>query len=130
MNKNQSVYLKTITGVVLINVGNEDVLCCLEDMQYSKYFTIGQIFNAIRVLNGKTVNDYGKLWPKFKVDGVVTNEWIHLQSIMNNCDSDYDFLVEVCNQLQEEVPAVVERSKVLDRIEVFKETIYKMVKEA
>lgn len=123
MNKTHSAYLKSITGVLLISKNGEDKIYTVEDMQYSKYFTIGQIFNAIRVLYGKDIKDYGTKWPRHKVDGVVSNDWIHLQSAMDNCDSDYDFLVEACKQLDEEVPEIVPREKVNMRLELFKETL-------
>ncbi|SOK58319.1 hypothetical protein [Yersinia phage fHe-Yen9-04] len=126
MNKTHSTYLKAITGVILVNKDGEEYMYCIEDMQYSKYFTIGQIFNAIRVLYGKDVGDYGKLWPRYKINETISNDWLTLQSAMDNCDTDYDFLVEACKQLNEEVPEIVEREKVLQRLELVKETIMKI----
>ena len=125
MSQTNSGYLKAITGVVLISKDGDDMLCCLEDMQSTKYFTIGQIFNAVRVLYGKTVNDYGNLWPKYRVyrDGPISNDWIALQQIQENCESDYDFLVEVCKQLKEEVPVVVARETVEKQLVIFKDLI-------
>lgn len=122
MNKQHSAYLKAITGVVLISKNGEDSLYCLEDMQHTKYFTIGQLFNAVQVLYGKEVDEYGKLWPRYKN----SNDWIALRSIMDNCDSDYDFLVEACKQLNEEIPEIVPKSTVLERLELFKQTIMKI----
>lgn len=124
MDKSFSGMLKTISGVVLINKDGENILCCLEDMQGTKYFTIGQIFNAVRVLNGKSVSDYGKIWPCFKDDNNnISNDWKALKQIQSNCESDYDFLVEVCKQLKEEVPEVVPREIVETQLFLFKEVI-------
>ncbi|AFC21510.1 hypothetical protein GAP32_062 [Cronobacter phage vB_CsaM_GAP32] len=125
MNKSHSGFLKAITGVVLISKDGEDMLCCLEDMQSTKHFTIGQIFTAVRVLYGKSVNDYGTLWPKFRVhsNGPISNDWIALQQIHDNCESDYEFLVAACEQLKEEVPDVVPRAEVEKQLQVFKGVI-------
>ena len=122
MDKTHSGILKTITGVVLISQDGTDILCCLEDMQETKEFTIGQIFTAVRVLYGKDINEYGTLWPKFRVypDGPISNDWIALKQIHENCESDYEFLVAACEQLKEEVPAIVERKQVQEKIELFK----------
>ena len=105
--------LKEITGVVLISKDGEDLLCCLEDMTKSKYFTVGQIFNAVRILNGKSVEDYKRKWPKYKDStGNISNDWKALEQAKANCESDYDFLVEVCKQLNEDVPDVIPRETV------------------
>lgn len=126
MNKSHSTALKAISGVLLINKDGEERLYCIEDMQNSKYFSVGQIFNAVRILYGKEVQDYGKLWPKYKVNDAISNDWLYLQSIMENCDTDYDFLVEACNQLNEEVPEIVSREDVKKRLELFKDTIVQL----
>lgn len=123
MNNTHSASLKAITGVLLINKDGEDHLYCIDDMQHTKYFTIGQIFNAVRVLYGKEVNDYGKLWPHYKVGVSISNDWKAIQSAMESCTSDYDFLIEACKQLNEEVPEVVPREKVQQRLEMYKDTL-------
>jgi hypothetical protein len=125
MSNVHSGYLKTITGVLLISKDGDDMLCCIEDLQNTKHFTIGQIFNAIRVLNGKSVKDYGSLWPKYRVgyESTISKDWEALTSAYNNCESDYEFLIAACEQLQEEVPEIVERKKVEKQIELFKQTI-------
>lgn len=123
MNKTHSAYLKAISGVLLISRNGEEKLYTIEDMQYSKYFTVGQIFNAIRILYGKEVSEYGTLWPRYSVNGTVSNDWIALQSAMDNCETDYDFLVEACKQLNEEVPEIIPREKVNSRLELFKESL-------
>ncbi|AQW88582.1 hypothetical protein pEaSNUABM50_00055 [Erwinia phage pEa_SNUABM_50] len=130
MNKTHSTSLKAITGVILINKDGEDHLYCIDDMQHTKHFTIGQIFNAVRVLYGKEVHEYGKLWPHYKVDEVVSNDWKAIQSAMESCTSDYDFLVEACKQLNEEVPEIVPRDKVQQRLEMYKETVIKIASQA
>ncbi len=127
MNETQeSAFLKTIQGAVLITHNNEDLLCCIEDLQSTKYFSIGQIFHAVRVLNGKTVEDYGNLWPKYRpANGTnpQSNDWQHIAAAYENCESDYDFLVEACNQLKEEVPAIVARKTVEQNISAFKASL-------
>ena len=124
MSKTQAGYLKAITGVLLINKDGNDMLCCLEDMQLTKYFTIGQIFNAVRVLNAKTVDQYGKLWPRYKDENEnVSNDWKYLQSVYESSESDYDFLVAACEQLKEEVPAIVPRAEVEKRIQLTKDAL-------
>lgn len=124
MSKNHSAYLKTITGVILIEKDGEERLCCLEDMQHTKHFTIGQIFHAISVLYGKTHSSYGKLWPRFKDDnGDISKDWQALQALAASCDSDYDIIVEACAQLNEEVPVIVDRETVEKRLGMFKENM-------
>ncbi|AZU98029.1 hypothetical protein SEPL_338 [Salmonella phage SE_PL] len=122
MKTNHSENLKTIGGVVLINHEGSEKLCCLEDMQHTKFFTIGQLFNAIRVYHGKDVSDYGDLWPSYRnrKTGEVSSDWETLKAVLENCESDYDFMVEACAQLNEEVPEVLERKTVLERLELFR----------
>lgn len=122
MNATHSQNLKTIGGVVLINHEGSEKLCCLEDMQHTKFFTIGQLFNAVRVFHGKEVAEYGDLWPSYRnrKTGEVSADWETLKAVLENCESDYDFMVEACAQLNEEVPEIVERSVVLDRLELFR----------
>lgn len=119
MNATHSQNLKAVGGVVLINHEGSEKLCCLEDMQHTKYFTIGQLFNAIRVLNNKEVHEYGDLWPSYRnrKTGEVSADWETLKAVLENCESDYDFMVEVCAQLNEDVPEIVERKIVLDNLE-------------
>lgn len=124
MNKNHAAYLKTITGVIMIEKDGEERLCCLDDMQHTKHFTIGQIFHAISVLYGKTHTSYGKLWPRYKDDNdEVSKDWQALQALASNCDSDYDIVVEACKQLNEEVPEIVPRETVEKRLNMFKENM-------
>lgn len=122
MKTNHSKILKTIGGVVLINHEGSEKLCCLEDMQHTKYFTIGQLFNAIRVYHGKDVQEYGDLWPSYRnrKTGEVSADWETLKAVLDNCDSDYDFMVEACAQLNEEVPEIVERKTVLENLESYR----------
>lgn len=130
MNKSHSGFLKGITGVVLISKDGNDMLCCIEDMQNSKHFTIGQIFNAVRVLYGKSVSDYGTLWPRYKdANDNISNDWKALTQAQNNCESDYEFLVAACEQLKEEVPEVVPREKVLQQLNLFKEILSDLPKQ-
>lgn len=113
-------YMKAIKGVVLINVDNQPKLYTLDDMQRSQYFSIGQIFNAVAELNSKTPLQYGKLWPKFRdQNDEVSKEWKELQEKHETRDSDYSFLVSVCGILQEEVPAVLPRNEVQQRLDEF-----------
>jgi|AGFT01.1.fsa_nt_gi hypothetical protein len=122
MKTNHSQILKTVGGVVLINHEGSEKLCCLEDMQHTKYFTIGQLFNAIRVYHGKDVQEYGDLWPSYRnrKTGEVSADWETLKAVLDNCDSDYDFMVEACAQLNEEVPEIVERKTVLERLDMYR----------
>jgi hypothetical protein len=122
MNVEHSQILQAVGGVVLINHEGSEKLCCLEDMQHTKFFTIGQLFNAIRVLKGKDVVEYGDLWPSYRnrKTGEVSADWETLKAVLANCDSDYDFMVEACAQLNEEVPEIVERKTVLDRLEMYR----------
>ena len=119
MNATHSQNLKAVGGVVLINHEGSEKLCCLEDMQHTKCFTIGQLFNAIRVLNDKEVSEYGDLWPSYRnrKTGEVSADWETLKAVLENCESDYDFMVEICAQLNEDVPEIVERKIVLENLE-------------
>lgn len=118
--KSNSVYLKAITGVLLIDIDQKPQLCCIEEMKSSKFFNIGQMFNAVAVLNNKTPKQYGKLWPSFRdVNGDVSKEWNAIQSVHQSCENDYEFLQAVCKQLQEEVPEVVSKNVVQKRLDEF-----------
>lgn len=118
---NTSSVLKAIGGVLLIEVQGEPKLCCLEDMKSTKHFSTGQIFNAIRVLNDKSVVDYGKVWPSYRnSEGEISADWQTLEVVRLSCESDWDFIVEVCDQLQEDVPELVERKEVLAQLEKFR----------
>ncbi|UYE98479.1 hypothetical protein XbC2_50 [Xanthomonas phage XbC2] len=124
MNTSHSGYLKAITGVVLIRKDGTDMLCCVEDLTRTKHFTIGQIFNAVRVLYGKSVEQYGKLWPHYKDENEnISNDWKALSQAHENCDTDYEFLVEACKQLNEEVPEIVAKAEVEKRIQMLKDAI-------
>lgn len=124
MNDKSALYLKTITGVILIDKDGEERLCCLEDMQHTKHFTIGQIFHAVSVLYGKSASSYGKLWPRYKDDEQnISKDWITLQGAVQNCDSDYEVLVEACKQLNEPVPEIVPRETVEKRLSMFKDNL-------
>ncbi|AGC34832.1 hypothetical protein [Escherichia coli] len=118
---NTSSILKAIGGVLLIEVKGEPKLCCLEDMKNTKHFSTGQIFNAIRILNDKSIADYGKVWPVYQnADGDISTDWKTIEAVRQSCESDWDFIVEVCDQLQEDVPEIVERKEVLARLEKFR----------
>lgn len=119
---NTSSTLKAITGVLLIDVQGESKLVCLEDLQNSKAFSTGQIFNAIRVLNDKSISDYKNLWPHYRdQNGDISNAWKTIEEVrMNKCNSDWEFILEVCHQLKEDVPQIVERSEVLKNLDKFK----------
>lgn len=119
MNMN-SAYMKAIKGVVVINVDKQPKLYSLDDMQHSQFFGIGQLFNAVADLNGKTPSQYGKLWPKFRdQNDEVSKEWQELSAKHNSRESDYSFLVEICKQLQEEVPEILPRNEVQKRLDEF-----------
>lgn len=124
MSNKNSETLKKIGGVVLIDKDGTPKLCSLEDMQFSKHFTVGQLFRAVQVLNGKTIEQYGNKWPSYwkdKDNNVMSDSYKTLiENYNNKFDSDYDFLVEVCNQLGEEVPEVVARKTVLERLELYR----------
>lgn len=118
---NTSSVLKAIGGVLLIEVLGESKLCCVEDMKSTKFFSTGQIFNAIRVLNDKTVEDYGKVWPQYRnQDGEISTDWKTLEAVRESCNSDWEFVIEVCDQLQEDVPDVIERKEVQAQLEKFR----------
>lgn len=125
-----SLYLKSIKGVLVIYDEGEPRLCCLEDMKKSKYFGVGQIFNAIAELYGKNSKNYGKLWPKFRdSNGEISNEWKTLEVVLENCSNDYEFVEEACKQLQEEVPECVTRTEVQKRLEQFNYNSEQFVKD-
>lgn len=125
-----SLYLKSIKGVLVIHDEGEPRLCCLADMQNTKHFGVGQIFNAIAELNGKTSKNYGKLWPKFRdSNGDVSKEWKTLEVALENCNNDYEFVIEACKQLQEEVPECIPRSEVQKRLDQFNANSEQFVKE-
>lgn len=123
MSKKNSETLKKIGGVVLIDKDGTPKLCALEDMQYSKHFTVGQLFRAVQVLNGKTIEQYGNKWPSYwkdKENNIISDSYTALIENYKNFESDYSFLVEVCNQLGEEVPKIVERKVIQERLELYR----------
>lgn len=120
MQYTNSQLLKAITGVLLIEKEGSTKLVCIEDLGFAKHFSIGQLFNAIRVLNNKTVEQYGNKWPRSAVGDEPSKVWLSLQEAYNSSDSDLEFLKDVCEQLGEEVPAIVERDVVLKNLEQYR----------
>lgn len=123
MTQSHSDLLKAIGGVLLIEVKGEPKLCCIEDMMHSKHFTIGQLFHAVATLNNKTPADYGNAWPRYKnADDEVSKDWKVLENARkNNCENDYEFIIEVCTQLGENPPTVIARSEVLKNLDKFRQ---------
>ncbi|AFA44716.1 hypothetical protein ACQ27_gp572 [Klebsiella phage K64-1] len=116
-----SKILKAIGGVLIIDVKGEPKLCAMEDLKKSKFFDIGSLFNAIRVLNNKEVEDYGLKWPTYRdASGEISNSWKTIQEVHSRSDNDWDFIVAVCEQLNEEVPEVLEKYIVLQNLDSFR----------
>ncbi len=120
MQYTNSQILKSITGVLLIEKEGSPKLVCIEDLGFTKHFSIGQLFNAIRVLNNKTVDQYGNKWPKSTVGDEPSKVWLSLQEAYSSSNSDLDFLEDVCEQLGEEMPAIVSRDVVLKQLEQYR----------
>lgn len=120
MQHTNSQILKAITGVLLIEKEGSSKLVCIEDLGFTKHFSIGQLFNAIRVLNNKTVEQYGNKWPKSNVGDEPSKVWQSLQEAYSTSKSDLEFLQDVCEQLGEEVPEIIERETVLKQLEQYR----------
>lgn len=122
MTRSNSELLKAIGGVLLIEVRGEPKLCCIEDMMHSKHFSVGQLFWAVAVLNNKTPASYGDAWPKYKnKDSEVSQDWKVLQAVYKDCNTDYEFILEVCSQLGEESPQVLARSEVQKNLDKYRQ---------
>lgn len=119
MSTNSKI-LKAITGVLLIEKDGEDKLVCIEDLGHSKHFSIGQLFNAVRVLNDKSIEQYGDKWPTCSVGTEESNDWKAIKSVYQSTETDLEFLFEVCEQLGEEIPKVVPRDEVLKELEKYR----------
>lgn len=115
-----SQILKAITGVLLMEKNGEQRLVCIEDLGHTKHFSIGQMFNAIRVLNNKEVTQYGDKWPTSNVGDTESQDWKALKSAYNDAETDLEFLFTVCEQLGEEMPAIVERDVVQKQLEKYR----------
>lgn len=115
-----SQILNAITGVLLIEKGGEPKLVCIEDLGHAKHFSIGQLFNAIRVLNNKEVTQYGDKWPKSNVGDVASTDWEALKSAYADSETDLEFLYTVCEQLGEEMPTIVDREKVQENLDLYR----------
>lgn len=122
MQYTHSQILKAIGGVLLIEKDGEQKLVCIEDLGHAKHFSIGQLFNAIRVLNNKTVQQYGDKWPTSSVGtGTASKDWQALVSVhQNESETDLEFLFEVCEQLGEEIPKIVPREEVQKQLEQYR----------
>ena len=120
MQHTNSQILKAITGVLLIEKDGESKLVCIEDLASTKHFSIGQLFNAIRVLNNKTTEQYGNKWPKCNVGDEPSKVWETLVQDHDASVSDLDFLQDVCDQLGEEMPEVIARDKVQKQLEKYR----------
>lgn len=131
--KETGAVLRTIGGVILIQTANEPRLYCIEDLEHENTLTIGQLFNAVRILNGKTIQDYGKDWPYFSIQegerkGEPSQQFRTISSVLKNRSNDLERLQLVCSQLNEEMPAIIARDKVQERLDLFKDTIASLQK--
>lgn len=125
--------LKKIGGGIVVTIGYpgtmvfEKRLFCVSDLERYNGLSIGQLFNAVRELNGKRIEDYGTKWPTFFghfSDENMTNivpspQFTYIQRAFNNCTDDYMRLVLVCDQLGEEVPECISTEELKTRIAVF-----------
>ncbi len=99
-----SKILKAIGGVLIIDVKGEPKLCAMEDLKKSKFF-----------------EDYGLKWPTYRdASGEISNSWKTIQEVHSRSDNDWDFIVAVCEQLNEEVPEVLEKYIVLQNLDSFR----------
>lgn len=126
--KETGLVLKEIGGVILVQTSDESRLYCIDDLQYVNELTIGQLFNAVRILNSKSIEDYGDLWPTFRVQsgerkGEISEKFKTISSVLKNRKNDLERLKLVFAQLQEEFPELYEREKAQERLELFNEMI-------
>lgn len=107
--KKLSTTLQDIGGVIRIVKANESSprTYCLEDLQYTKECTIGEVFRAVREYYGKTVEDYGKLWVRFRNDdNTLNNRYQVLNEKFKKCN-DLEKIQIACLELQEkEIPVL------------------------
>lgn len=121
MSFTNSQILKAITGVLLIEKDGDEKLVCIEDLGNSKHFSIGSLFNAIRVLNNKNIDQYGSKWVRCAVGtDNPSNDWLAIVQNHKNADSDLEFLRDVCIQLGEEMPEVVSKPVVQKKIDEYR----------
>lgn len=126
--------LKVIGGGIVVTLGMkgtslfEKRLYCVSDLQHTNDLTPGQLFNAVRELNGKTKEDYGLKWPIFRKPGTsgdegpisdekISGQYKYIRGSFNNANSDLEKLVAVCSQLDEEVPELISTEELKKRIE-------------
>ncbi len=123
-----SVILKQIGGVILVQKNDESRLYCIADLEYVNELSTGQLFNAVRVLNGKTVQDYGDDWPKFRVEkgervGEISEKWKTINEVLKKRSNDLERLKLVFAQLKEEFPEVLDHDKTQERLDLFNDMI-------
>ena len=119
-----SILLTTIGGVILVQKNTENRLYCIEDLAYSTELSIGQIFNAVKVLYGKEPLDYGTLWPKFHDNnGNLSKQYIYIKDAFDKCTNDQEKFFLACDQLQEERPPIIKKEDVQKQLDVLKQII-------
>lgn len=112
--------IKRIGGVIAVTVGYEPRLYAVQELEKSNSLTIGQLFNAVRSLNGKSIADYGDKWPKFSNGtSTVSGKFTYIQEAFKACTSDLERLRLTCEQLGEELPELIDRDEIKKRIDAF-----------
>lgn len=125
--------LKKIGGALVVTIGYkgseryEQRLYCVSDLEFENSITIGQMFNAVRELNGKSTTDYGDRWPVTYPVNVITQpgeerkfsgQFAKLISSFQNCTSDLARLELVCDQLGEDMLELISTEELKKRIDL------------
>ncbi|WNA15741.1 hypothetical protein XaC1_98 [Xanthomonas phage XaC1] len=120
--------LQTIGGVILVQTANESRLYCIEDLEHVNELTIGQLFNAARMYNSKSKEEYGNLWPHLCIQegerkGERSQQFETISGVLKKCSNDLERLQLVFAQLQEEFPEILTKEKTQNQLDVYKEAI-------
>lgn len=103
-----SKILHSINGVIFINKGTEPRLYCIEDLQYTDELSIGQIFNGLLAYYGKSAEQYGTSFPKYRTaSGDISVRFTALKEKIDSCKNDYEKVILASKELGEEAPHII-----------------------
>lgn len=106
-----------VNGAIVIETGVEGRLTYIvEELAFCKRFTMGQLFHAVRNHYGKKVSDYGNLWPKYRIDGEVSNIYRVIDAELDKCANDQEKVQMICRHLGEDELEVVDAAIVVQQM--------------
>lgn len=94
---------KAPEGTIIIKRMGFDKLYNIEDLEFLKELSIGQIFNSVARHYGKQPKDYGAQWLRFRTpQGDVSKQFTYMYNELAKLNNDLERFNMVCGHLGEE----------------------------